>query len=109
MIIAFFSTNVLPASDQNFKCLTPTDTNCVSELGRNSARNIRSSDATEHAILRPEITKKIRYDIVICSYLPSSHRHTAIVYGVSTPTDSKNFPLVEKLNEQTPRANVFYD
>ncbi len=53
VITAFFSTNVLPATDQNFKCLTPADTNCVSEFGRNNARNIRSSDATEHAILIP--------------------------------------------------------
>jgi hypothetical protein len=61
-------------------------TNCVSEFGRNNARNIRSSEAIVDAIL-----------------IPSSHRHTATVCGASTPTDNNNFPLVEKPNEQTPR------
>ncbi len=91
VITAFFSTNVFPATDQNFKCLTPAVTKCVSEFGRNNARNIRSSDAIVHAILTP-----------------SFHRQTATVYGVSTPMDNKNFPLVEKLNEQTPEEKVFF-
>ncbi len=86
VITAFFSTNVFPATDQNFKCFTPAVTKCVSEFGRNNARNIRSSEAIVDAIL-----------------IPSSHRHTATVCGASTPTDNNNFPLVEKPNEQTPR------
>lgn len=38
----FLYSRALPARVQNFICLTPTDTNCVSESGRNSTTNIRS-------------------------------------------------------------------
>lgn len=54
-IIAFLSTNVFPATDQNFKCLTPAVTKCVFESGRNNARNILSCDATVYATLTPKI------------------------------------------------------
>lgn len=38
----FLYRRALPARVQNFMCLTPTDTNCVSESGRNSTTNMRS-------------------------------------------------------------------
>ena len=53
VITAFFSTNVFPATDQNFKCFTPTDTKWVSEFGRNRARKIRSSEPIVHATQIP--------------------------------------------------------
>ena len=88
VMAAFFSTNVFPATDQNFKCFTPAVTNCVSDSGRNNARKTRSSEATVHATLTP-----------------SFHRQTATVCGASTPTETNNFPLVEKLTEPTPEEN----
>lgn len=39
--------------DQNFKCLTPAVTKCVSELERNNARNILSSVPTTDATFMP--------------------------------------------------------
>lgn len=48
-----FPTSSPPATDQNFTCLTPTLTNCVSESGRNSARKILCEWPGAEAILVP--------------------------------------------------------
>ena len=59
-MIALFSTNVLPATDQNFKCLTPADTKRVSESERNKARKIRFVEPIVHATLTPVYASKIK-------------------------------------------------
>lgn len=56
VITAFLATKVFPATDQNFKCFTPTETNSFSEFGRKRARKTRSSDATVQATLTPRMT-----------------------------------------------------
>ena len=59
VIIPLFPINWLPATDQNLTCFTPTLTNCVSESGRNSARNMRWVWPWVEAIFEPEnIVKK---------------------------------------------------
>ena len=79
--------NSEPATDQNEICLNPTETNTVSESGRNMALNMRLG------LWLPDA----------CATLtPSFHFHTLIVYNSSRLTLTRLLPLLENDNEHTP-------
>lgn len=81
----FLLRRALPARVQNFTCFIPTETNWVSESGRNSATKIRWLCPPLLAILAP-----------------SCHLQMVTVCSGSSPTDSSSFPVALKLTEHTP-------